>query len=65
MIASLQDNDRINLIKELYLGDTDSVAGVYQVVAAIRRIAQWINDDYRPWFEKEVLGFKAGVSSRP
>ena len=63
MIASLQDNDRINLIKELYLGDTDSVAGVYQVIAAIRRIAQWVNDDYRPWFEKEVLGFKAGVST--
>ena len=65
MIASLQDNDRINLIKELYLGDTDSIAGVYQVVAAIRRIAQWVNDDYRPWFEKEVLGFKAGMSTRP
>ena len=65
MIASLQDNDRINLIKELYLGDTDAVAGVYQVVAAIQRIAQWVNDDYRPWFEKEVLGFKAGVSTRP
>ena len=65
MIASLQDNDRINLIKELYLGDTDSVAGVYQVIAAIRRIAQWVNDDYRPWFEKEVLGFKGDVSTRP
>ena len=65
MIASLQDNDRINLIKELYLGDTDSIAGVYQVIAAIRRIAQWVNDDYRPWFEKEVLGVKKGVSTRP
>ena len=59
MIASLQDNDRINLIKELYLGDTDSMAGVYQVVAAIRRIAWWVNDDYRPWFEKAILGFKS------
>ena len=65
MIASLVENDRINLIKELDLGRTDSIAGVYQVVAAIRRIAQWVNDDYRPWFEKEILGIKAGVLSRP
>ena len=64
MIASLEENNRINLIKELDLGRTDSVAGVYQVVAAIRRVAQWVNDEYRPWFEKEVLGIKAGVSTR-
>lgn len=65
MIASLQDNDRINLIKELYLGDTDSRGGVYQVIAAIRRIAEWINDVYRPWFEREILGIKSGVLIRP
>ena len=65
MIASLRENDRINLIKELHLGDTGSIAGVYQVVAAIRRLAQWVNDDYRPWFEREILGIKAGISSRP
>ena len=64
MIASLQDNDRINLIKELYLGDTDSIAGVYQVIAAIRRIARWINDVYRPWFEREILSIKVGVLTR-
>ena len=65
MIASLQENDRINLIKELHLGDTGSIAGVYQIVAAIRRIAQWVNNDYRPWFEREILGIKASVLSRP
>lgn len=60
MIASPQDNERIDLIKELHLGDTGSVAGVYQVIAAIRRIAQWVNDEYRPWFEREILGIRAG-----
>ena len=64
MIASLQENNRINLIKELHLGDTGSIAGVYQVVAAIRRIAQWVNDDYRSWFERKILGIKAGIRSK-
>ncbi|KAL9124951.1 MAG: hypothetical protein Q9175_008154 [Cornicularia normoerica] len=56
MIACMHPNGRIDLIKELHLGDTGSVVGVYQVTAAIRRIAQWVNDEHRPWFEREVLG---------
>ena len=64
-IASLQENERIHLIKELYLGDTGSIVGVYQVIAAIRRIARWISEDYRPWFEREILGIKVDVISQP
>lgn len=56
MIASLRHNGRIDVIRHLDLGDTGSVAGVYQVIAAIRRIAQWISEGYRPWFEREILG---------
>ena len=58
MIACIRDNGRIDLIRELCLGETGSVAGVYQLIAAIRRLAQWVNDDYRPWFERQVLGVK-------
>lgn len=56
MIACMRDSGRIDLIGELSLGETGSVIGVYQLIAAIRRLAQWVNDDYRPWFEREVLG---------
>ena len=63
MIAHMNDNGRIDLIKDLHLGQTGSAIGVYQVIAAIRRVAQWIKDDYRPWFEKEVLGIEAGLRS--
>lgn len=55
MIACIRDNERIDLIRELYLGETGSLAGVYQLIAAIRRLAQWVHDDYRPWFERQVL----------
>ena len=55
MIACIRDNGRIDLIRELSLGETGSVAGIYQLIAAIRRLAQWVHDDYRPWFETQVL----------
>ena len=61
MIACMRENGRIDLFKELHLGDTNSIVGVYQVIAAIRRIAQWVNDDYRPWLEREVLGIQKGL----
>lgn len=56
LIASLRKNGRIYLLEGLVLGDTGSVFGVYQVIAAIRRLARWVNEEYRPWFEREVLG---------
>ena len=60
MIICIHGNERIDHIKELYLGDTGSVIGVFQIIAAIRRVAQWVKDEYRPWFEREILGIKAG-----
>lgn len=63
MIACMNDNGRIDLVKELHLGDADSAIGVYQIIAAIRRIAQWVKDVYLPWFEREILGMVPGNSS--
>lgn len=39
----------------LRLGDTNSILGIYQVVEAIRRLARWVDEDYKPWFKSEVL----------
>ena len=61
MIATMKSNGRIDLIEDFMLGETDSVAGVYQVMTALRRLAQWVNDEYRPWFEREVLGMNVAV----
>ncbi len=43
-LTSMKANGRIDLIEDLMSGETDSVAGVYQVMAALRRLAQWVND---------------------
>ena len=61
MIASMKANGRIDMIEDLMLGETGSVTGVYQVMAALRRLAQWVNDKYRPWFERKVLDMNVTV----
>ncbi|KAL6717750.1 hypothetical protein ACLMJK_003835 [Lecanora helva] len=63
MITCMRENSRIDLIRELPIGDTGTVVGVYQLIAAIRRLAQWVYSDYRPWFERHVLGIKGGLHS--
>lgn len=55
LLATLRPSGQIHLIEGRMFGETSSVLGVYKVVAVIRRLARWIKDDYRPWFEREVL----------
>ena len=56
MLASEEPGPRLNIHSYLPLGDTLTLAGIYPVVAAIRRLAKWVDEWYRPWFEREVLG---------
>lgn len=37
------------------IGATDSVVGIYQIIASLRVLARWIDESYRPWFEEFVL----------
>lgn len=55
MLASMKPDARLEMLAYLSLGDTGTLSGVYRVIAAIRRLAKWIDEQYRPWFEKEVL----------
>jgi len=55
MLASMKPDPRLEMLAYLPLGDTGTLSGVYRVIAAIRRLAKWIDEQYRPWFEKEVL----------
>ncbi len=32
---------------ELSIGSTDIYIGIYQVIASLRRLGQWMNQDYR------------------
>ena len=55
LIATLNADGNIYLIEDVTLGTTDSILGIYQIIAALRRLARWVHEEYRPWFEREVL----------
>ena len=55
MIAATDEEGRITIWKYITLGSTNNVPGIYGIIAAIRRLARWVDEEYRPWFEKEVL----------
>ncbi|KAL8826351.1 MAG: hypothetical protein Q9191_003850 [Dirinaria sp. TL-2023a] len=50
---------RIFIYEDHELGHTKSLLGVYQLLAAIQRLAKWIDEEYRPWFESQVLGMES------
>lgn len=60
MLAELQDDSEISIFRHLSLGSTRSVLGVYQLVASLRRLAEWTKDAYRPWLEENVLLIRDG-----
>ena len=55
MLAEQVDDGQIVMLKELRLGSTDSIQGIFQVIAALRRLALWTDEVYKPWFDQYVL----------
>jgi len=55
MIAHKVNARKIEIYRDQSLGGTDSILGVYQLLAALRRLAQWMDEVLRPWFETHVL----------
>jgi hypothetical protein len=49
--ASLHKN-HIEIAEELSIGDTRTLLGLYQLVASLRRIGDWIAMTYRKWVEE-------------
>ena len=58
LLIAEKKTDLILIHGELAMGSTRSHLGVYQILAALQRLAQWVNDEYRPWWTQEILGKK-------
>lgn len=41
---------------EIKIADTSSILGIVKGVACLQRMAKYVDDEYRPWFEREVFG---------
>ena len=54
-LASVRRGRDILILEDIVLGRTSSGLGSYQILAALRRLARWVDEDYRTWFEEEVL----------
>jgi len=55
MIAHKVNARKIEIYRDQSLGETGSILGIYQLLAALRRLAQWMDEVLRPWFEAHVL----------
>ena len=55
MIAHEVRGERIMIYRSLRLGETESILGTYQLLGALKRIAKWIDEELRAWFELHVL----------
>jgi hypothetical protein len=55
-LAIMTSDTQIIIYRGGRMGDTESIIGIYTLLTAVRRTAQWANEIYRPWFEQEILG---------
>lgn len=55
MVAEQTSYGNIVILRDLVLGSTRSVLGIYQILSAIGRLAEWVDHDYRSWFEENAL----------
>lgn len=56
ILAIMTSESRLEMHAYLSLGETGSLAGIYRVLATLRRLSKWIDEQYRPWFEDKILG---------
>ena len=55
-ISSAVSHNAQVLWEKVLLGSTQSVLGVYQIVAALQMLGRWCEEVYRPWFNAHVIG---------
>ncbi|KAL8992973.1 MAG: hypothetical protein Q9188_007452 [Gyalolechia gomerana] len=48
--------NQIIIHRRIFLGSTDKIVGIYQIIASIQRLAQWVADEYQLWWIKAILG---------
>lgn len=48
------NGERIVILQGLTLGSTKWILAIFKVIAALRRLRQWVRDEYEPWF-REML----------
>ncbi|KAL8936099.1 MAG: hypothetical protein Q9216_005109 [Gyalolechia sp. 2 TL-2023] len=48
--------NQIIIHRRICLGSTDKIVGIYQIIASVKRLAQWVAEEYQLWWIKAILG---------
>ncbi|KAI3571972.1 hypothetical protein IWW34DRAFT_765410 [Fusarium oxysporum f. sp. albedinis] len=51
LLFACDRGNRIDIIGDIAIGDTKSIDGLFIIVAVLRRLASWIQSDFRSWLE--------------
>ncbi|KAF4545904.1 uncharacterized protein LTHEOB_4556 [Lasiodiplodia theobromae] len=46
---------KLDLFQEMTIGSTASIVGIYTLITALRRLAEWAEKNYGPWFVESIL----------
>lgn len=60
MMAGMNSRRQLYLMGTKELGKTSEYLGIYQILAAIQRVAEWVSTDYMNWFAKNIWEGKDG-----
>ncbi|KAH7052045.1 hypothetical protein B0J12DRAFT_660368 [Macrophomina phaseolina] len=46
---------RLRIFHSIQMGTTESMVGLYQLIASLRHLGKWVSEVYQPWFLEAVL----------
>jgi len=46
--------DKIIIYGPLDLGDTNTIDGIYKLLACLRAIGRWVEEEFKDWFEQNI-----------
>ena len=46
----------VDIWHKLHFGSTETVCDIYKILAALKRLIQWVEEVYKPWFVHVILG---------
>lgn len=55
MLAEMVNQKLFVIDREITVGSTKHLLGIYQLIKVVRRLAKWLDEEYKPWWAKAVL----------
>ena len=46
------------------IGDTRSIAGIWQILYKLDQLLHWAETEYQAWFDEEVMGWVKALAPR-